>query len=422
MSESEGSDDESSSSIVIDNGSYMIRAGFSGDDVPKAVFRTITGRTRHYGIMVGMPQRNWYVGDEALSKRGILSIRYPVEHKIVMNWDDMERIWHHSFYNELRICPEEHAILLSESPFNTKLNREKTTQIMFETFNVPAMYLAVDAVLALFGSGRTTGIVLDSGDGVTNTVPIYEGQALRDAMNHFDVGGRDITDYLMTLLTKRGYSFTTSAEREIVRDIKEKLCCFEPKLLEFERYYTATNLSERAEIMSSVFGGDITRILCQYLPQTAEQDVDYQSIYNDAEIKEYELPDVTVLCVSEERLKAPQILFQPNLGNRSRDGIHKLLFASIGKCDKDIHNDLYQNVVLSGGSTMFDGMAETLQMKLELLAPKSTKIKVIAPPERKCSVWNGGSLLSSLSTFQEMWVSKDEYDEHGPSIVHRKCT
>ena len=216
--------EEEVTAVVIDNGSGMCKAGFAGDDAPRSVFSTIVGRPKMPGIMVGLDQKEVYVGDEAQLKRGVLRIENPIDHGIVKNWDDMEKVWHHTLYSELRVSPEEHPILMTEAPLNPKQNRERMTQIMFEVFNVPCLYVSVQGVLALYSSGRTSGVVLDSGDGVSHTVPIYEGYAIPHAIQRIHLAGRDLTDYLKTLLAKRGYSFTTAAELEVVRDIKEKMC------------------------------------------------------------------------------------------------------------------------------------------------------------------------------------------------------
>ena len=422
MSDSESDWEEENPSIVVDNGSDMIKCGFGGDDAPRAVFPSVVGRLKRRDIMVGIAHKDLWVGDEAWSKWGILSLQHPIKHGFMTSWGDMEKIWHHAFYGELKFQPEEHAFVLSETPLNPKEDREKMAQIMFETFNVPGLYLAVDAALALYASGRTTGIVLDCGHGVTSTVPIYEGYALPHAVNRWDIAGRDITTYLMQYFPQlSGCSSSDRYKRDNVRPIKEKVCSFEPKLAVFHHYYLAANLSERAQIMDNVFGGDISRILCQYLPRSVEQDFAYLSILDDAGTRDYKLPDENIISVGDCRLKAPQILFWPHLIGESGDGVHKMVFDSIKKCDKDIQGDLFENVVLCGGSTLFPGISDILESELRLLASDSTKIKVIAPPERKYTVWIGGSILSSLSTFGEMCATKSEYDEIGPRIVHRKC-
>jgi len=331
-------------------------------------------------------ERDNYIGADVQGRRWrypFLRVKHPIEHGIVTNWDDMEAIWHHTFYNELRAAPEEHAVLLTDAPSNPEVNREKMTEVMFDTFNSPAMYIAIQAVLSLYASGRTTGIVLDSGDGSTNTVPIYQGYALRPHLiRQFELlAGRDLTDYLLKILTERGYSFTTTDEGEIVRDIKEKLC---------------------------------------YVALDVEQEMVLAGASSSLE-KNYELPDGHVIAVGDERFLCPEVLFRPSCLGRETHGIHETIFDSIERCDVDIRKDLYANTVLSGGTTMFPGIADRMEKEMTALAPPTTKIKIIAPPERKYSTWIGGSILASLSTFPQMWINKHEYDEIGPSIVHRKC-
>jgi len=255
------------------------------------------------------------------------------------------------------------------------------------------MYVAIQAVMSLYASGRTTGVVMDSGDGVSHTVPIYEGYAIPHAILRIDLAGRDLTHYMGRLLMDRGHTLASSAEREIVRDIKEKLC------------HVALDYEAQLE--------------------EAEGRRKRQKVSEDASDKEvpYELPDGTIVMIGPERFKCPELLFRPDLLGKEADGIHTMTFKSILSCEVDLRRDLYSNVVLSGGTTMLPGLAERMAKELRELAPSSmqTKVRVHAPPERKYSVWIGGSTLASLSSFSKMWLTRDEFNESGPALVHTKC-
>ncbi|KAJ7371080.1 hypothetical protein OS493_027768 [Desmophyllum pertusum] len=276
-----------------------------------------------------------------------LDLSYPIKNSIITNWDDMETIWHYAF-GKLGVNPEEHPVLLTEAPFNPTTNREKTTQIMFETFHTPAMYLALAPVLSLYASGRKDGIVLQSGYGVSHAVPVHDGFAIPQNVLRLDLAGSDLTDYLMKILTERGYSFRP--DRKIVRDIKEKLC------------YVALELEQ--EIRSAASSSSLE--------------------------KSYELPDGQVITIGNERFRCPEALFQPSMaetgssgsaGSTGSTGIHQLTYNSIMKCDEGIRKDMFANIVLSGGSTMFPEIAERLQKEITVLAPADNE------DQDHCSTW-----------------------------------
>lgn len=371
------------SAAVIDNGSGLCKAGLAGEDAPKSCFPTVVGKPKMQGLLVGTDQRDAYVGDEAIHKRGVLNLYYPVKHGIIDNWDDIEKVWHHCYFSELLVPPEEHPCLMTESPLNPKINREKMTTTMFEIFNVPSYFITPQAVLALYASGRTSGIVLDSGDGVTHTVPVYEGYALPHAIMQLDVAGRDVSDYLVQLLKNAGGPLVAAAEREIAKDIKE-----------------------RVGTVSLNYEND-------------------EKSYKDGHMKdvEYILPDGKKIPIGDQQFKAPEILFKPSkLGSayEGLPGLHELIFQSIMKCDSDIRKDLYGNIVLAGGNTMFSGINQRINYELSEVQ-SNFKVNVAAPNERKYTGWIGGSILASLNTFQVMWITKSEYEEQGPTVVHRKC-
>ncbi|KAH9652780.1 actin 1 [Citrus sinensis] len=358
-------------SIVCDSGSGSVKTGFAGDDAPCVVFPSLIGQPRNKNSMIGIGQKDMYFGDEAQAKRGVLRLSHPVNRGMVRDWDAMERLWEHIFDKELRVTIEEHPVLLTEPPLNPKINREKMVEIMFEGFEIPATYVAIQAVLSLYASGRTTGIVMDSGEGVTHVVPIYEGYALPHAIQRLELAGKDLTDYLTMNLTKDGYIFTTSAEREIVRDIKERLSYV---AMDFEKELAMSKESSQLD-------------------------------------KQYELPDGQVITIGAAQFKAPEVLFDPSRMGLETEGAHEILVRAIMRSDMDVRREMYGNVVLSGGTSLIPGLPDRLAKELCNLASPGVGVRVVAPPQRLHSVWIGGSILASLSTFQQMWITKEDYME-----------
>ncbi|XP_066492869.1 actin-like [Tiliqua scincoides] len=362
--------------VIIDNGSGLCKAGLSGEQEPRSVVATVVGYPKSPAIMFGPVQRQYYVGKEAQEKRGILSFKYPVEHGIVTSWDDMEKIWRHIYRHELRMKTRERPVMLTEAPLNPASNRERMTEIMFEHFRVPALFVGLQAMMALYASARTTGLVLDSGDGVTLTVPIYKGHCLLHGISRMNFAGRDITKYLATLLLESGHTFLSSAEKEIVKNIKENLC------------YVSMDPNHKK---------------------------------GKGSVHKYTLPDGNSVDIGDQLFRAPESLFSPAVAGSSAPGVHHLISDSVSKCDGGIQKNIWCNVVMAGGSTLFNGLSDRLLKELQVLAPSGTPVKILAPEDRMYSVWIGASVLTSLASFKKMWVTRHEYKEVGPTVLQKKC-
>ena len=374
---------EANQPIVIDNGTGVLKAGFAGADKPRIVFRSCVGRTKHARVMPGgaLEGSDVFIGSKAEEHRGALKLSYAMENGIVQNWGDMEKIWSYIYSRDnLSVMSEEHAVLLTEAPLNPFANREKAAEIFFEALNVPALFCSIQAILSLYASGRTTGVVMDSGDGVTHVVPVYEGFALPHAITRIDIAGRSITNYLQILLRRNGRVFTTSSELEVVRQIKENCCV------------VAFNPAEQEK---------------QHQQQQATSTFPYQ------------LPDGSVVELGPETFRAPEVLFQPELVGSESRGVQDCLVGSVMQADLDLRRVLFSQIVLAGGSTMFPGFGDRLlnEIRRHSLSPKDMKIRIAAPPERLFSTWIGGSILASLSTFKSMWISRADYLEHGSRIL-----
>jgi len=273
---------------------------------------------------------------------------------------------------------DDHPVLVTEAPLNPRTNRDKTAEVFFESFRSPAVFFTPPSVLSLYASGRTTGVVLDVGEGLTHAVPVYEGFALPHSVTRSDVAGRDVTRQLQLQLRRSGLAFTTTAEVDLVKSLKEEVC-----------YCTPTPTGENDD--------------------SAEKESKTQ----------YQLPDGQSITLSSERYQAPNVLFNPFLFGSEEAGVADVLVSSIMKSDLDLRSKLFSQIVLAGGSTLFNGFGDRMLYEVRSRSPSHTRIRISAPPERLHSAYVGGSILASLATFKSMWVSRAEYEEHGSAILHR---
>lgn len=379
--------------VISDNGTGFVKCGFAGTNFPEHIFPSLVGRPimRAAQKVGGIEIKDLHVGQEASDLRAMLEVNYPMDNGIVRNFEDMKAVWDHTFYDKLKIDPKKSKVLLTEPPMNPKSNRERLITEMFETYQFEGVYVAVQAVLTLYAQGLLTGVVIDSGDGVTHIVPVYDGFALPHLTRRLDIAGRDITRYLIKLLLLRGYAFNASADFETVRIMKEKLC------------YVGYDIENEQKLANE------TTTL----------------------VEKYTLPDGREIKVGGERFGAPEALFQPHLINVEGAGVAELLFNCIQAADIDTRPDFYKHIVLSGGSTMYPGLPSRLEREIKQLylervlkndteRLKKFKIRIEDPPRRKHMVFLGGAVLADIiKDNEEVWISRKEYEEQGLKVLSK---
>ncbi|GKT23869.1 Actin family like protein [Aduncisulcus paluster] len=396
-------------------------------------------------------------GTGLTSDRGKLRLTHPIEAGSISDWEGFELLLHHTFYDELMVPPHDAPLLLTETPQNDKKKREKLTEILFETLGIPSLLLQSQPILALAGTGLTSGVVVDSGAGSTHIVPIYQGVAIDHAMEYYPVNGSDITNFLISLLRERMYDFHSSPSINSMCKMKEELCYVHPHAVK-DISYDHLSAEEFAEYNYKLPDGQEI-VLSRELPRATEAlffpsligkdhpslgsvifnsivkcDVDIRNdLFNNivlcggntlfkgfASRLRTELPDGQEIVLSRELPRATEALFFPSLIGKDHPSLGSVIFNSIVKCDVDIRNDLFNNIVLCGGNTLFKGFASRLRTEVDKSIDKGPKIhvNVIDTPEREYSVWLGGSIMTCLSTFESMLMTSKEYDDQGAGFVH----
>nr|XP_027071105.1 actin-related protein 4-like isoform X1 [Coffea arabica]XP_027071107.1 actin-related protein 4-like [Coffea arabica] len=427
------------SAIVVDLGSHTCKAGYAGEDAPKAVFPSVVGSIDQMEVdepdnpdknsgsvpdSKSKAKRKLYVGSQALGfRRDHMEVLSPIKDGIVADWEIVESIWDHAFKECLLIDPKEHPMLLAEPCANSQQQREKSAEIMFEKYQVPALFLAKNAVLTSFASGRATSLVVDSGGGSTTVAPVHDGYVLQKAVATSPIGGEFLTDCLMKSLESKGITIKPryAFKRKDIRPGE-----FQTVDLDFP------NTTESYKLYCQrVIASDIKECVCR-APDTPYDD----SSYSNIPMTSYELPDGQTIEIGADRFKAPDILFNPSLAQTipgmenfaetvsSVRGLPQMVLESINKCDVDIRRELFSSILLAGGTASMQQLKERLEKDLLEESPQAARVKVLASgnaTERRFSVWIGGSILASLGSFQQMWFSKSEFEEHGASYVQRKC-
>ncbi|KAK2708314.1 hypothetical protein QYM36_014054 [Artemia franciscana] len=376
---------------VIDVGTGYTKIGFADNKEPQFIIPSAiaikesakVGDQASRRLAKGVEDLDFYIGDEAIDATGY-SVKYPVRHGLVEDWDLMERFLSQCIFKYLRAEPEDHYFLLTEPPLNTPENREYTAEIMFESFNVPGLYIAVQAVLALaaswtsrpVGERTLTGVVIDSGDGVTHVIPVADGYVIGSCIKHIPIAGRNITSFIQSLLRERETGIPPEQSLETAKAVKEKYCYICPDIAkEFAKYD-----SDPGKWIK------LHKSMNQITKKPFSFDVGY------------------------ERFLGPEIFFHPEFANPEfTTPISEIVDTVIQNCPIDVRRPLYKNIVLSGGSTMFKDFGKRLQRDIKRtvdgrlriseqishLTPKPIEVQVVSHHMQRYAVWFGGSLLAS---------------------------
>jgi actin-related protein len=366
--------------IVIDSGSGKIKAGFANEENPSILFSNIIGRPRHRGLMIpNIP--TIVIGDDAQSKRGLLTITSPIRHGEITKWEDIVEVWRYTF-QLLGDNQQNLPVLLTESPTNSLQNREKMAQVMFEEFGIPSLCIKMDATLTLTATGRSTGVVLDSGYNVTHFVPIYNGIPIKDAIQRWNVGGEQVNQSLSIIFSEKPYCYSfTVSQRPLVDDIKEKHCFVS---VDFDKGDVSEEWS-KLQVEYPLGNGNSWYLDRVRYTATEPMFTPMENRYrNYSRIQDYGIPE------------------EPK-------GINEYLYNSVMLCDGQIREELFQNVVLAGGNTMFDGFAERICHDLRGKA----EINITAFEDRKYLACKGGCILARQDDFKDHCITKQEYEEQG---------
>ena len=371
--------------IVVDLGTSEIKGGFSGQEIPKFCFPNYIGELKNKK-KYDETQKKFYVSDQCNKFAGNLIIHSPIEHGVFTNKDDISLIFNY-IYSTLGLNEEqikEHPILISEPIHNEDKNRENIAEILFEKFGVSNLIFGSQPILSLFSTSYTTGVILESGDAITQVCASYEGYLIPSSCYRYDYGGRDVTNVLKVLIQSNNYNFncTSSNDMKIFKNIKEKQC------------YLHVMKDWKDNL-----GGDFSSITSEFI-----------------------LPDGNKIQLRDEKILAPEILFNNKLNFSEYQPFHEMVFSSIKNADINIKGELVENVILSGGNTLFRGMKERMEYSLEKILPKKMMIKIrMSSNYPQLSCWNGGNIISSLSSFRKMLVTKNDWTEQGKKILHIKC-